>query len=194
MKQTNEIVIRAPLKKIFTAASDLSRWPEFLPHYRYNRFLSQTPSGGIVKMSCLRSGLPTTWVSEYRIDTQKRQLHFHHLKSALNATAGMNVVWDFKELRDGSVRVTITHDLHRSLPLVGLAASDWLIGKFFIHHIATKTLAGLKRKVEAFAPMAKTKAPALKTPKRKTAARKSTARKTTVRTLRKSSARAKAAK
>ncbi len=49
MKQTNEIIIRAPLKKIFTAASDLSRWPEFLPHYRYNRFLSHTPSGGIVQ-------------------------------------------------------------------------------------------------------------------------------------------------
>ncbi len=165
MKQTNEIIIRAPLKKIFVAASDLSRWPEFLPHYRYNRFLTHTPSGGIVKMSCVRSGLPTTWVSQYRIDTQKRQLHFHHLKSALNATAGMEVVWDFEELRAGAVRVTITHDLHRSLPLVGLAASDWLIGKFFIHYIATKTLAGLKRKVEASAPAAKPTTTARKAPK-----------------------------
>jgi ribosome-associated toxin RatA of RatAB toxin-antitoxin module len=149
MKQANDIIIRAPLTKIFTAASDLARWPEFLPHYRYNRFLSHTPSGGIVKMSAVRSGLPTTWVSEYRIDTQNRQLHFRHLKSTLNATAGMEVVWSFEELANGAVRVSITHDLHRSLPLIGLSASDWLIGKFFIHHIATKTLAGLKRKVEA---------------------------------------------
>ncbi len=194
MKQTNEIIIRAPLKKIFTAASDLSRWPEFLPHYRYNRFLSHTPSGGIVKMSCVRSGLPTTWVSQYRIDTQKRQLHFHHLKSALNATAGMNVVWDFEELGDGAVRVTITHDLHRGLPLVGLAASDWLIGKFFIHHIATKTLAGLKRKVEAVTPAAPPTAKARKTPTRKTAPQKSRVRKTVRPTLRRSSTRAKAVK
>jgi ribosome-associated toxin RatA of RatAB toxin-antitoxin module len=194
MKQTNEIIIRAPLKKIFTAASDLSRWPEFLPHYRYNWFLSHTPSGGIVKMSCLRSGLPTTWVSEYRIDTQKRQLHFHHLKSALNATAGMRVVWDFEELRDGSVRVTITHDLHRSLPFVGLAASDWLIGKFFIHHIATKTLAGLKRKVEAGARTTEPTVKNRKTPARKTVPRLAAKRKITPRTSRKSTARAKAVK
>ncbi len=194
MKQTNEIIIRAPLKKIFIAASDLSRWPEFLPHYRYNRFLTHTPSGGIVKMSCVRSGLPTTWVSQYRIDTQKRQLHFHHLKSALNATAGMEVVWDFEELRDGKVRVIITHDLHRSLPLVGLAASDWLIGKFFIHYIATKTLAGLKRKVEASAPVAKTASVARKAPKRKKALTESVARKTAPRLSRKSSSQAKVVK
>ncbi len=88
----------------------------------------------------------------------------------------MDVVWDFEELRDGTVRVTITHDLHRSLPLVGLAASDWLIGKFFIHHIATKTLAGLKRKVEASAPATKPAVAARKTPRRKTTPKKSKAR------------------
>ncbi len=194
MKQTNEIIIRAPLKKIFTAASDLSRWPEFLPHYRYNRFLSHTPSGGIVKMSCLRSGLPTTWVSNYRIDTQKRQLHFHHLKSALNATAGMEVVWDFEEQRDGAVRVTITHELHRSLPLVGLAASDWLIGKFFIHHIATKTLAGLKRKVEEATPAKEPAVKSRKAPARKASPRSVVKRKTTPRDSRRRPAHSKALK
>ena len=191
MKQTNEIIIQAPLNKIFTAASDLARWPEFLPHYRYNRFLSHKPSGGIVKMSCVRSGIPTTWVSEYRIDIARRQLHFHHLKSALNATAGMDVIWDFAELGKGAVRVRITHDLHRSLPLVGLAASDWLIGKFFIHYIATKTLAGLKRKVESSATAAVSTELAKKIRPRQTAPKKTLKRKSAPR---KSSRRAAAAK
>ena len=90
MKTTNAITIRAPLPAIFAAASDLARWPDFLPHYRYNRFLSPMPWGGIVKMSAVRSGIPTTWISDYRVDTEQCQLHFKHLRSALNATRGMD--------------------------------------------------------------------------------------------------------
>ena len=101
MKQVNSITIKAPLNKIFLAASDLTRWPEFLPHYRYNRFLTHTPSGGTVRMSCVRSGLVTTWVSEYLIDTKRCQLHFEHLKSTLNASVGMKVVWNFKKKPNG---------------------------------------------------------------------------------------------
>ncbi len=62
MKTTNTITIRAPLAKIFATASDLPRWPDFLSHYRYNRFLSPMPWGGIVKMAAVRSGIPTAWV------------------------------------------------------------------------------------------------------------------------------------
>jgi ribosome-associated toxin RatA of RatAB toxin-antitoxin module len=153
MKQTNEITVHAPLGKVFAAASDLARWPEFLPHYRYNRFLSHAPSGGVVKMSWVRSGLPATAVCEYRIDTQNRLLHFRHLKSTLNATAGLKAAWSFKELPDGSVRVSITHEFHRKWPLLRLPMKDWIVRRYFIHDIAAKTLAGLKRKVEAQAPL-----------------------------------------
>ena len=58
MNRTNSIIIHAPLSKVFAAAADLGRWPEFLPHYRYNRFIVQTPSGGTVKMSCVHAGVP----------------------------------------------------------------------------------------------------------------------------------------
>ena len=86
MRTSNVITIRAPLHVIYSVASDLARWPDFLPHYRYNRFLSPMPWGGIVKMSAVRTIIPTTWISEYRIDTEKCQLYFKHLKSTLNAT------------------------------------------------------------------------------------------------------------
>ena len=148
MKTTNTITIRAKLPTIFAAASDLARWPDFLSHYRYNRFLSSMPWGGIVKMSAVRTFIPTTWISEYRIDTEKCQLYFKHLKSALNATRGMIVVWHFTETPEG-IRVEITHDLELHWPLIGGFVGKYIVGLFFIHHIATRTLAGLKRKVES---------------------------------------------
>jgi hypothetical protein len=148
MKKSNAVVINAPLVDIFSVASDLTRWPEYLSHYRYNKFLSPMPWGGVVKMSAVRTGIPTTWISLYRIDTDRRELQFEHLKSTLNATRGMWVVWTFEELPEG-VRVEITHELSLKWPIIGGFVSDVIVGWFFIHYIATKTLAGLKRKMEA---------------------------------------------
>jgi hypothetical protein len=147
MKTTNTITIRAPLPTIFATASDLARWPDFLSHYRYNRFLSPMPWGGIVKMSAVRSGIPTTWISIYRVDTEHCQLHFEHLRATLNATRGMIVIWNFTETSEGVV-VEISHELDLRWPLIGGLVSKYIVGRFFIHHIATLTLAGLKRKVE----------------------------------------------
>ena len=149
MKLTHEITIRAPLVKTFAVASNLPRWPEFLPHHRYNRFVSQTPSGGLVRMSCVRSGIKIRSLAEYRIDTENRQLHFHHVKSTLNVVRGMRVVWDFEELPGGLVRVRISHHLDLKWLVIGPAAAGWVAGRFFIDDIAAKTLAGLKRKLEA---------------------------------------------
>lgn len=148
MRTSNVIVIRAPLHIIYATASDLVHWPDFLPHYRYNKFLSKMPWGGIVKMSAVRTFIPTTWISEYRIDTEKCQLYFRHLKAALNATKGMVVIWTFTPTPEG-VRVEITHDLELHWPLIGGFVGKYIVGLFFIHHIATRTLAGLKRRVES---------------------------------------------
>ena len=94
------------------------------------------------------TGIPTTWISIYKIDTEKCQLHFEHLRSALNATKGMIVVWHFTETPNG-VQVEITHDLDLRWPLIGGLVGRYIVGLFFIHHIASRTLAGLKRKVES---------------------------------------------
>ena len=149
MNLTDEITIRAPLIKIFGVASNLPRWPEFLPHYRYNRFISQTPSGGIVRMSCVSSRMKVRWISEFRIDPKNRQLHFYHRQSTLNATRGMKVVWEFQELPGGFVHVSIHHRLDLKWLKIVSALAGWYAGRFLIHDIAKKTLAGLKRKVEA---------------------------------------------
>ena len=147
MTKSNEIVVRAPLYDIFSVASDLERWPEWLAHYRYNRFLSKTPDGGIVKMKAVRDGLPTSWVSIYRIDAENRQMHFEHIRSFMNATRGMKVTWFFTETPEGiNVRIDHIHELR--WPLIGGLVNRWIVNGFFIDNIASKTLAGLKRKME----------------------------------------------
>jgi len=46
--------------------------------------------------------------------------------------------------------VTIVHDWPGPRwPLIGRAAASWVIGPVFIHGIASRTLAGIRRAVEA---------------------------------------------
>jgi len=95
-------------------------------------------------MAATRSGIPISWTSEQIIDREKVEIRFHHLKAF---TKGMRVVWTFKETQEG-VLVEIAHDLHFRVRLLAPIA-DKIIGDFFIHHIANKTLHCMKAYVEA---------------------------------------------
>lgn len=144
MTTSNSIVMNAPLESVFEAAAELSRWPDFLPHYRWVSYLEKSPSGNIVRMAAKRSWIPVSWISEQVIDRENREVRFHHLKSF---TKGMDVVWTF-EAREDSVRVQIRHDLEPTIPVIGRFVADVIIGRFFIHHIAGQTLEHMKRHVE----------------------------------------------
>jgi len=129
---------------IFETAANLERWPEILPHYRYIRYLERGDERNIVVMAALRSGIPIAWTSEQVIDREKLQVRFRHLKAF---TKGMDVVWTFDETPDG-VLVQIVHDLKfRIAPLAPVA--DAIIGKFFIHHVASETLRHMKTHLES---------------------------------------------
>ncbi len=129
---------------IFETAANLELWPKILPHYRYIRFLERGPERNIVVMAARRSGIPISWTSEQIIDRDRREIHFYHLKAW---TKGMRVVWTFSDTPHG-VLVVISHDLqfrvHALAPIV-----DLVIGDFFIHNIANKTLRCMKAYVEA---------------------------------------------
>ena len=129
---------------IFKTAANLELWPEILPHYRYIRFLERSPNRNIVVMAARRSGIPISWTSEQIIDRERLEIHFHHLKAW---TKGMRVVWTFPDTPDG-VLVAISHDFRfRIRPLAPII--DLVIGDFFIHNIANKTLRCMKAYVEA---------------------------------------------
>ena len=136
--------MRAPKMSIFETAANLESWPKILPHYRYIHYLERSPNRNVVVMAATRSGIPISWTSEQIIDREKCEVRFHHLKAW---TKSMRVVWTFEDTPTG-VLVKISHDLRFRIslvaPIIGL-----IIGDFFIHNIANKTLRCMKAYVEA---------------------------------------------
>ena len=144
MHKTNSIIMRAPKMSIFETAANLELWPKILPHYRYIRYLERSPDRNVVVMAATRSGIPISWTSEQIIDRENFEVRFHHLKAF---TKGMRVIWTFQETAPG-VLVGIAHDLQFRMNLFAPIA-DKIIGDFFIHNIANKTLRCMKAYVEA---------------------------------------------
>ena len=143
MHKANSIIMQAPKTSIFETAANLELWPEILPHYRYIRYLERGPNRNLVVMAATRSGIPIKWTSEQIIDREKMEVHFNHLKAM---TKGMHVVWTFTETPAG-VRVEIMHDLQFRVPMLAPIV-DLIIGNFFIHNVADKTLRCMKAYVE----------------------------------------------
>ena len=135
--------MHAPKTLIFETAANLELWPKILPHYRYVRYLERDPNRNVVKMAATRSGIPISWISEQIIDRDRLEIHFHHLKAF---TKGMRVVWTFQDAPTG-VLVEIKHDLAFRVNLLAPIANK-IIGVFFIHNIASKTLRWMKSYVE----------------------------------------------
>ena len=150
MRTVDRTRMRAPLARVLAAAVDVERWPALLPHYRRVRMLERRADGGLVEMAAWRPfgplNYPTWWVSEMRVDRAAPAIHYRHVRGI---TAGMDVVWRLEPAGDDT-EVTIVHDwAGPPWPVVGGAAAAWVIGPVFIHGIASRTLAGIRRAVEA---------------------------------------------
>ena len=144
MHKANSIIMCAPKMAIFETAANLELWPQILPHYRYIRYLEQSPNRNIVVMAATRSGIPISWTSEQIIDRDRLEVRFHHLKAF---TKGMHVVWTFQEVPSG-VLVEIKHELTFRVKTLAPIA-DKIIGDFFIHSVANTTLRCKKSYLEA---------------------------------------------
>jgi hypothetical protein len=149
METVDRIRMRAPLARVFAAASDVERWPAILPHYRWVR----RHGDGLVEMAAWRPfgvlKYPTWWVSEMTTNPAAGEIRYRHVRGI---TRGMDVVWRLVE-REGEgpgVDAEIVHTWDGPRwPLIGRLAADLVIGPVFIHGIASRTLAGIKRAVEA---------------------------------------------
>jgi len=144
MRKTNSIIMLAPRMSIFETAANLELWPKILPHYRYIRYLERSPNRNVVVMAAQRSGIPIKWTSEQIIDRENVEVRFHHLKAF---TKGMDVVWTFNETPQG-VLVEIVHEFAFRIPFLAWIAEP-IIGDFFTHNVANKTLHCMKAYVEA---------------------------------------------
>jgi uncharacterized membrane protein len=150
MQTVDRIHMKAPIGLVFRAAMEVEHWPTILSHYRWVRTLERRGTEALVEMAAWRPfgrlRYPTWWVSEMVVDEASAQVHYRHVRGI---TTGMDVVWRLEPSADGT-EVTIVHQWSGpSWPLVGPAAADWIIGPVFVHGIASRTLAGIKRHVES---------------------------------------------
>ena len=149
MRTVDRTRIRAPAARVLEAAVDVERWPALLPHYRWVRKLDRRGDGGLVEMAAWRPfgplRYPTWWVSEMWVDRAAPAVHYRHVRGI---TTGMDVVWRLRPA-DGAVAIELVHDwTGPRWPLIGPAAAALIIGPVFVHGIASRTLAGLKRQLE----------------------------------------------
>lgn len=149
MLTEDSVVIAAPLSAAYEAASNVEAWPAILPHYRWVRVLERHDDWDLVEMAAWRPfGLfkyPTWWVSEMRRLPDEQRVLYRHVRGI---TRGMTVEWSLRPSGSGVV-VTIVHEWRGPRwPVVGQLFAERIVGPVFIHGIASRTLAGIKRYVE----------------------------------------------
>jgi ribosome-associated toxin RatA of RatAB toxin-antitoxin module len=152
MLTLDRIEIHAPFDRVFGCASDVERWPEVLPHYRWVRVLERRSAGGRVEMAAWRpfgpARWPTWWVSEMQVDRAAGEIRYTHVRGV---TSGMDVVWRLSPTPSG-VAIELAHKWKGPRwPGIGALAANLVIGPVFVHGIASRTLAGIKRYLEGAA-------------------------------------------
>jgi hypothetical protein len=149
MRTIDEQLVRAPATRMHALAAAVEDWPRHLAHYRFVRFRTRdTARGGVVEMSANRPfgvvDWPTWWLSEMRVTGNT--VRFRHIGGI---TTGMDVEWTFDVEPDGRTRVRIVHLWNGPpIPVIGAVAAVGVIGRVFVHGIASRTLAGLARVAE----------------------------------------------
>ena len=150
MRTVDRLRMRASPASVFQAAMDVEQWPVILSHYRWVRLLERHGERATVEMAAWRPfgplRYPTWWVSEMWVDRASRAIYYRHIRGI---TRGMDVVWQIEPAGSDSA-VSIVHEWSGpAWPVVGSIAARRIIGPVFVHGIASRTLAGIARYVEA---------------------------------------------
>jgi uncharacterized membrane protein len=140
----NTVEIAAPAARIYALAAATERWPQILPHYRYVRVLADDGTRRLVAMSAWRDVFPIRWIAEQTNDARRPHIAFHHVRGW---TRGMDVEWRFESSPRGT-RVTIEHRLAFAFPIAAAWLGKHVVSDYFIHGVASKTLARIKQLAE----------------------------------------------
>jgi ribosome-associated toxin RatA of RatAB toxin-antitoxin module len=149
VRTVDRVTVAAPRALVYAVAADVTRWPAILPHYRWVRLLEQGPQRAVVEMAAWRRfgpvAYPTWWVSEMRLEPETLTIRYRHVGGI---TRGMDVAWVVGGV-DGAADVSIVHQWDGPRwPMIGRLAATLVIGPVFVHGIAARTLAGVKREAE----------------------------------------------
>jgi ribosome-associated toxin RatA of RatAB toxin-antitoxin module len=145
MRTVNSIEIRAPWRQVFETAAKVELWPLFLSHYRWVRVLSGNGDRRVVEMAAHRDGIPCKWTSDQFLNPKQHNIRYRHIQSRW--TYGMEVWWILTPKGDDKTEVLLTHDMAAERGLKGWFRQK-VVGDFFVHAIADRTLAGVKRHLE----------------------------------------------
>jgi hypothetical protein len=145
MNTENRIMIAAPWTRVFDVAARVEDWPGFLGHYRWVKVGPWRGREREVHMAASRSGLPCRWTASQRLERSRKRIHYLHTRSKF--TQGMDVWWLLKPAGPRRTEVLLTHTMPEAGPLMAWFRRQ-VVGSFFVHAIAEKTLAGVKRRVE----------------------------------------------
>jgi ribosome-associated toxin RatA of RatAB toxin-antitoxin module len=148
MHTENEIVIHAPLQRIFDLGSNIGNWPRILPHYRWVTVFSDDGRVRQAEMAALRGRFPVKWQTSQVLLPEENRIVFFHTGGV---TRGMYVEWVLTEVPaadGGGVHVRIWHEL--TFPVAVL--TNWfardVVGGIFVSYIAGRTLACIKQLAE----------------------------------------------
>ena len=128
--------IQASPRELFALVSDLDRWEQNLPHYRYVKILRRTHETTHAAMSARRGVIPVFWEAIQTVDHETQTIRFRHVRGM---TRGMEVLWSFTLEGNGTV-ARVDHDLNLQVPLVGRWLAERVIAREFIEPIVKKTL------------------------------------------------------
>jgi ribosome-associated toxin RatA of RatAB toxin-antitoxin module len=154
VKTSNRIQIAAPYDALFALASDIGRWGEILPHYRWVKVLERKDGAVVAEMAARHRGLPLWWKTIQRPLHAERRIEFTHIGGI---TKGMEVVWTFEHAGECCTGpnwlVEIHHDFSPPWPLIGPWLAERVIGEMFVSEVANKTLRRIKDLAEVQAAL-----------------------------------------
>lgn len=157
MRTIDTINIAADPVAVYRTAADIQQWPVILPHYRWVKPLAELTDGILVEMAAKRGWIPVRWEAVQRCDDAGLRIHYRHTGGA---TKGMSVVWEIEATTTGT-HVTLIHDVTLDTPLIRSWIGKMIVGHYFVHYIASRTLRVMKEHLEEEGSCVEPSSPAL---------------------------------
>jgi coenzyme Q-binding protein COQ10 len=105
-------VIECPVSEVYALASQVERYPEFLPGYLESRILERESDRVLLQRSAMVAGAVKKWKS-WASFKENETILFEHAEGPLK---GMRARWTFTALSPHQTALEITHDFEMAGP------------------------------------------------------------------------------
>ena len=144
MRTIDSIDINVDPTLAFRFARDIRNWPVLLPHYRWVHVLEEQGDFAVVVMAAKRGWIPVQWKAIQHWDTSLSHIYYQHIEGA---TRGMRVIWEIESQGTGT-HINLIHDLTLDTPVIRSWIGKLIVGHYFVHYIASRTLQVMKGLLE----------------------------------------------